>query len=212
MNRGHVKERAVGRWRSMWMHIKVKDDRGKPIAVRLGTAMQRQRDKKLVQARKDGLVVVVATPRETLTPRGATLVLGWFIGVMIWMYACAVLLSWLFEVRNGQSIFEDALDRLARQTSSFISYTVVIIGLVMMFVCIHLPPLLAALKLFAPSMWRDRLRRHLYMRRCPTCDYVLNAVTSQPDGYTVCPECGAAWKIPEGAMMPEPVEPTSPKN
>lgn len=196
----------------MWMHIKVKDDRGKPIVVRLGTAMQRQRDKKLVQARKDGLVVVVATPRETLTPRGAMLVLGWFIGVMIWMYVCAVLLSWLFEVRNGQSIFEDALDRLARQTSSFISYTVVIIGLVMMFVCIHLPPLLAALKLFAPSMWRDRLRRQLYMRRCPTCDYVLHAVTAQPDGCTVCPECGAAWKIPEGAMTIEPVEPTSPRS
>lgn len=192
----------------MWMHIKVKDDRGRPIAVRLSTAMQRQRDKELAQARKDGRVVVARTPRQTLTPRGAMRVLGWFIGVMAWLYACSALLSWLFGERGGQSILQDAIERLARQTSSPISYTVVIVGLILMVACIQLPPMILALKLFAPSMWRDRLRRQLYLRRCPTCDYLLHAVTSQPDGCTVCPECGAAWKIPQGAMVPEPAAPT----
>lgn len=194
----------------MWMHIKVKDDRGTPIAVRLGTAMQRQRDKELAQARKDGRVVVARTPRQTLTPRGAMLVLGWVIGVVVWLYAWSFLLSRLFGERGGPSILQDALERLARQTSSLIAYTVVIIGVILMVACMQLPPMIAALKIFAPSMWRDRLRRQLYMRRCPTCDYLLQAMTSQPDGCTVCPECGAAWKIPEGAITADLRERASP--
>ncbi|HLP82760.1 MAG TPA: hypothetical protein VK157_00285 [Phycisphaerales bacterium] len=182
----------------MW--IKFEDDRGKRIAMRLSLAMQRQRDKQLALARKGGRVVVVEVPRRTLTPRGAVIVLSWFIGMAIWIYACSIFLVWLFEERNGRSILQDALERLARQTSPPVSYTVVVIGLVLMVVCIDLPPILAAIKLFAPAALRKRLRRQLYMRRCPTCDYVLANAPSEPDGCTVCPECGGAWKVPDGAI------------
>lgn len=56
------------------------------------------------------------------------------------------------------------------------------------------------------------IRRTLLSRLCPACEFSLRDLLPQADGCTVCPECGAAWKIPEGAMTLEPVEPTSPKN
>ena len=30
---------------------------------------------------------------------------------------------------------------------------------------------------------------------CPNCDYQLAGLPPAPDGCTVCPECGAAWKL-----------------
>ena len=34
-------------------------------------------------------------------------------------------------------------------------------------------------------------------RRCPHCGYDLHGLrTDEDDGATVCPECGAAWKLP----------------
>lgn len=44
----------------MW--IKIEDDRGKRIAMRLRLTMQRQRDKQLALARKEARVVVVEVP------------------------------------------------------------------------------------------------------------------------------------------------------
>lgn len=35
--------------------------------------------------------------------------------------------------------------------------------------------------------------------RCPSCNYALGGLTLEPDGCTVCPECGSAWKLPESA-------------
>jgi len=32
---------------------------------------------------------------------------------------------------------------------------------------------------------------------CPACVYSLDSLTPEPDGCTVCPECGAAWRLPE---------------
>jgi len=33
--------------------------------------------------------------------------------------------------------------------------------------------------------------------RCPSCGYELRALPPADDGCTVCPECGAAWRLPE---------------
>jgi hypothetical protein len=33
-------------------------------------------------------------------------------------------------------------------------------------------------------------------RRCPSCAYDLSAISPESDGCRVCPECGAAWKLP----------------
>ncbi|MEM1422930.1 MAG: hypothetical protein AAGH64_02895 [Planctomycetota bacterium] len=36
----------------------------------------------------------------------------------------------------------------------------------------------------------------LHNRRCPCCLYDLRTLARAPDDRTVCPECGAAWKLP----------------
>jgi hypothetical protein len=43
--------------------------------------------------------------------------------------------------------------------------------------------------------------------RCPSCAYRLAAIRAGPDGVTVCPECGAAWRLsrnhaPTGPAIP----------
>jgi len=37
---------------------------------------------------------------------------------------------------------------------------------------------------------------HLTARRCPACSYGLEGIEPSPDRCTVCPECGAAWRLP----------------
>jgi hypothetical protein len=48
---------------------------------------------------------------------------------------------------------------------------------------------------FFPGLW-------LLGGRCPSCDYQIGRVPPQEDGCTVCPECGAAWKITRGPGAP----------
>jgi hypothetical protein len=42
------------------------------------------------------------------------------------------------------------------------------------------------------------------MGLCPACGYGIRGVPSEADGCTVCPECGAAWRVP-----PNPASQTS---
>lgn len=43
---------------------------------------------------------------------------------------------------------------------------------------------------------------------CASCGYGLERVVSQDDGCTVCPECGAAWKLPTPAASNRTSTPT----
>jgi hypothetical protein len=43
-----------------------------------------------------------------------------------------------------------------------------------------------------PVLFRDAM---LGMRRCPSCSYSLANLDIEADGCTVCPECGAAWRL-----------------
>lgn len=52
--------------------------------------------------------------------------------------------------------------------------------------------------------WRRSLRRELAKLEsaraalppvCPSCRYDLAGLPTEPDGCTVCPECGAAWRF-----------------
>lgn len=38
---------------------------------------------------------------------------------------------------------------------------------------------------------------------CPSCGYELRGLPTEEDGCTVCPECGAAWRVP-GSGTPVP--------
>ncbi len=43
---------------------------------------------------------------------------------------------------------------------------------------------------------RSRLRSgYLAAGHCPSCDYDLSSQPKEPDGCSMCPECGAAWKM-----------------
>lgn len=42
-------------------------------------------------------------------------------------------------------------------------------------------------ELFVAAMFRRR--------RCPACAYDLRGVPEDDDGITICPECGAAWRL-----------------
>jgi hypothetical protein len=40
--------------------------------------------------------------------------------------------------------------------------------------------------------------------RCASCGYDLRTLTQAPDGCTLCPECGAAWRLTGGASHENP--------
>lgn len=41
---------------------------------------------------------------------------------------------------------------------------------------------------------------------CPSCGHPVRDIAPAPDGCTICPECGAAWRVP-GAGAPGPERP-----
>jgi len=43
---------------------------------------------------------------------------------------------------------------------------------------------------------QGKLQAFLHLGLCPTCDAPLKGYVPDPDGCTVCPECGAAWRLP----------------
>ena len=44
----------------------------------------------------------------------------------------------------------------------------------------------------APAGRRAMLAFHV----CPSCGFDLSALSPEPDGCVVCPECAAAWRLP----------------
>ncbi|MFT3685153.1 MAG: hypothetical protein QM783_09555 [Phycisphaerales bacterium] len=61
-------------------------------------------------------------------------------------------------------------------------------------------------RLIRNSRRRELRAAYLTARHCPSCDYAL-AKIPRPDGETsVCPECGAAWKLdPAGRLEPQAI-------
>lgn len=56
----------------------------------------------------------------------------------------------------------------------------------------------AAVILMCWSHW-VLVERDAYVlgRQCPACEYDIGELKPDPDGCTVCPECGGAWRLPE---------------
>jgi len=46
-----------------------------------------------------------------------------------------------------------------------------------------------------PNRWNRRAAKEI--RWCMRCAYSLEGISAEADGCTVCPECGAAWELPE---------------
>jgi hypothetical protein len=55
--------------------------------------------------------------------------------------------------------------------------------------------------LIAPHFGRAAARRLVAAAACPACGFSLAGVPADAgDGCTVCPECGAAWRVAEGQV------------
>ena len=44
---------------------------------------------------------------------------------------------------------------------------------------------------------REVMTLYLSHRRCPACAYALDHLHQESDGCVICPECGAAWCLPQ---------------
>lgn len=75
----------------------------------------------------------------------------------------------------------------------YLGYTFYLQELVILMVAVSMGQIVSMFRYRAMLEWfRDR-RLHECM--CGTCEYDLNGVRPESDGCTVCPECGAAWKL-----------------
>lgn len=63
------------------------------------------------------------------------------------------------------------------------------------FVLVALAVLRQALRRLADRPPQEVAAELLRLGRCPSCAFLLTSTAPQPDGCTVCPECGAAWKL-----------------
>lgn len=83
---------------------------------------------------------------------------------------------------------------LARSGASFVAIALMLAGTVVLSIAItHPKRMKRQLKKLIPELHRLQ-RAH---QRCAACSYNLVGVTPEPDGCTVCPECGGAWMVHE---------------
>jgi len=56
-----------------------------------------------------------------------------------------------------------------------------------------------------PRTVKNRVRRICFESGvCPGCGYIIRGLPRADDGCTVCPECGAAWWLPQNEPDAEP--------
>ncbi len=182
----------------MW--IKIKDDRGKRVALSLSASIYIRRDRAFARALRANQIAPMNPPRDRVTFRDALRLLVWLVGSGLWVHLWMRLILWLFSSKGGPSIVEQTMKQLEQRASSTVAMCLFATAAFVVGLCIFLPPQVAAMHLWGPRIAGIRQRRHLLLRRCPTCDYLLSEVGPAADGCTVCPECGAAWKMPEGAI------------
>ena len=72
------------------------------------------------------------------------------------------------------------------------------LGVIRIFIAHYYPwmILLGALVALRRPLVRFAAGACLRLRQCPSCGYRLADLPVQADGCTVCPECGAAWRVP----------------
>lgn len=47
-----------------------------------------------------------------------------------------------------------------------------------------------------PKLVEDVIEEKLRVGKCGVCEYGVEGLTPEADGCVVCPECGAAWRLP----------------
>jgi hypothetical protein len=55
---------------------------------------------------------------------------------------------------------------------------------------------ITALMILGRSLRTVARRSCLRLGLCPACGYEIGSLPAATDGCTVCPECGAAWRLP----------------
>ena len=100
----------------------------------------------------------------------------------------------LVIVPDRERIPEAIARRTPAQLRTGIGPLVVLVALTIATVALtFVPGFVLTRLLFWP---RTGLRWMCKSRQCPSCSYGLADLAPEPDGCTVCPECGAAWRLP----------------
>ncbi len=197
------------------MRIKLKDDRGASVRGSMrGVQLVIGRERELRRAVKRGLVPgYVPVHRAWL--RGIGLYFLTSLGITI---AWGVVWLWLMPRAIGRAPLlgeHSMISMFAQWFPAQSGRQVSALALVAIMAYLY-GALLGGIVGFWPMYRRyvipHAIRRTLLSRLCPACEFSLRDLQSHADGCTVCPECGAAWRIPEGAMAPEPLVPTPPQS
>ena len=93
---------------------------------------------------------------------------------------------WKIELAIGLTVFMGIL--IALLVLPGLSYTPAMSGL---------PPLIVVVFIWSGRRYaRGRYHRVILAKQyCPSCGYRLVGARPEGDGCTVCPECGAAWRL-----------------
>lgn len=182
------------------MAFMIRDDRGKRVPKVAGVRVDWRCGRDLKRAIKSREVVLSSTDRRQAIVSNTKWVLAFLAIMLAWRFAWTHGVIWAASFvtlsQANKIALVGVIDRFERTTGTAGLITV----LVLYWLWIHIPPALFAMlpwpRLCGPSYVRHRL----YLRHCPSCDYTLPADTIQPDGCTLCSECGAAWRIPAGAI------------
>lgn len=94
---------------------------------------------------------------------------------------------WLLEVLGIACRFAVPTDRLFLVAFAFMT---------MVPVSMNIGIFVIAWRMVAWPAWQ-----RLTLGRCGACAHPIASLSSQTDGCTVCPECGAAWRLKPAASM-----------
>ncbi len=197
------------------MRIKLKDDRGASVRGSMrGVQLVIGRERELRRGVKAGRVPGYASVHRACCRGLGRYIVSSTIIVVVW----AALWMWVLPrvlgrdpLPGDRSMFALFADCFPAENARDISTPALVLALAYAIIG-SWGGVLFVWPMYRRYVIPQAIRRTLLSRICPTCEFSLRDLMPQADGCTVCPECGAGWKIPEGAMTIEPVEPTSPRS
>jgi hypothetical protein len=182
-----------------------RDDRGRPVHMSFSAIYgSSRREPELQSAVRAGRV-----PAYFAAHRAWQVAFAKYMGVCtLIQVTCVVVLVWIVPALLNSTAFSGPQSILVRindfltpahiGSPSRVAYVVYVLYPLSAFGF----PSLACVFLWRFIGGRAAMQRMLLLLRiCPACDFSLREIEPQADGCTVCPECGAAWKILAGALQ-----------
>ncbi len=144
----------------------IADDRGRPIKLRFR-----------------GVPIFARVKGQGIERRHRFYEVGWFspeLAVALGLIG-AGLLIWSGVFLNGLTWM--------RIAAGLVGVPLVVIGLVAVMSMLFM-------QRATPAMHAQVFAKRDRQGQCRACTFSLAGLAAEPDGCTVCPECGAAWRLP----------------